>query len=200
MCTWLLPGHYKTKAGQTAFCCLSRLVFGGISAEADSHCLQSLQSLQTPDCLQTQDSCGLQEQDEHDHGHNISDHDRVKFPQREFPAAEFNFLDDPVRTDHPADQDGGQHGDEGHHETVADIIHQIQDLSYAAVGQGKLNIEDAVTQRDDDRNNSVKDRQDKGGRLPPCMEYLHAVGRDGLQYGNAAGQRWRQRLWAGRRT
>ena len=62
-------------------------------------------------------------------------------------------------------------------------------MSYAAVGQGKLNIEDAVTQRDDDRNNSVKDRQDKGGRLPPCMEYLHAVGRDGLQYGNAAGQR-----------
>lgn len=58
------------------------------------------------------------------------------------------FVDDVVGGDHPADEDGGQQGDEGHHHAIADVVHQIQQLAYGAVGQGDIQIEQAVAQGD----------------------------------------------------
>ena len=56
----------------------------------------------------------------------------------------FDFLDDPGGADHPADQDGRQHGDEGHHKAVADVIHEVQKLSDAAGRKLNFYIEKAV--------------------------------------------------------
>ena len=100
-----------------------------------------------------------------------------------------NLLHDPGRSDDPADQDRGQEGDKGHHEAVADIVHQVQDLGYTAVGQGDLHIKDAVAQGDDDRSGSVDNGQQDSGPPAARVEDLHAVGHNGLQDRHAAGQR-----------
>ena len=44
-------------------------------------------------------------------------------------AVLFDLVDDPVRFYDPADQDAREQGDERHQEAVADIVHQIQNLS-----------------------------------------------------------------------
>ena len=136
-----------------------------------------------------QHSRRLQEENEHDHRHDILDHNPVEALESELPAAVLDFLDDPVRADHPADQDSRQHGDEGHHKAVADVVHQIQKLAHAAVGQRELNIELAISQRDDDRSDGVNKRQRNRGGLPLGVEDFHTVGRDGLQHRHTAGQR-----------
>ena len=138
---------------------------------------------------EVQDSGGSKEQDEHDHRHDVLDHDPVEVLQAELPAAVLDFLDDPVGADDPADQDRGQHGDEGHHEAVADVVHQVQELADTAVGQRELHIELAVAQCDDDRCGRVEERQRDRGGLSFRVEDLHAVGCDGLQDRDAAGQR-----------
>lgn len=98
------------------------------------------------------------EEDEHDHRHYILDHDPVEALEAELASAVLDFFDDPIRADNPADQDRGQHRDEGHHEAVADVVHQVQKLADTAVGQRELNIELAVAQRDDDRSSGVEER------------------------------------------
>ena len=141
------------------------------------------------DRSEIQNSSRLQKENEHDHRHDILDHDPVETLQAESPAAVLHFLDDPVGADHPADQDGGQHGNEGHHEAVADVVHKIQKLTDTAVGERKLHIELAVAQGDDNGSGGVEERQRNCGGLPLCVEDLHTVGRDGFQYGYTAGQR-----------
>ena len=115
--------------------------------------METLAFLDKLNCKRTnasevQHSRRLQEKNEHDHRHNILDHDPVQPLQTELAPAVLDFLDDPGRTDNPADQNCRQHRDEGHHEAVADVVHQVQELADAAVGQRKLNVELAVAQRD----------------------------------------------------
>lgn len=99
---------------------------------------------------EVQHSCRLQEENEHDHRHDVLDHDPVEALEAELATAVLDFLDNPGRTDDPADQDRREHRDERHHEAVADVVHEIQELANASVGQRELNIELAVSQRDDD--------------------------------------------------
>ena len=122
-----------------------------------------------------QDAGRGKEQDEHDDRYDVLDHDPVEALEAELAAAVLDFFDDPVRTDHPADQDRGQHGDEGHHETVADIVHQIQELADAAVGQRELHIELAISQRDDDRSDGVEQRQRDCSGLSLGVEDFHTI-------------------------
>ena len=46
-----------------------------------------------------------------------------------------SFINNPLRTDDPADEDTGQQRNEWHQETVADIVHNIKQLSDRTVGQ-----------------------------------------------------------------
>ena len=140
-------------------------------------------------CSDIQNPRRSKEQNKHDHRHDVLDHDAVEVLEAEPPAAVLDFLDDPVGADHPADQDRGQHGDEGHHEAVADVVHQVQELADAAVGQRDLHVELAVAQRDDDGGRRVEESQRDRGGLALCVEDFHAVGHDGLQDRDAAGQR-----------
>ena len=87
---------------------------------------------------------GLQKQHQHHHRGNIADHHPVEFLAAEGLAAPLHLINDVIRRHDPADQDGGQQGDERHHNAVADIVHDIQQLSRRAVGQLHLKIEDAV--------------------------------------------------------
>ena len=94
--------------------------------------------------------CRRQEEDEHDHRHDVLDHDTVQPLKPELAPAVLDFFDDPVGTYDPANQDRGQHRDERHHKAVADVVHEVQKLADAAVGQRKLDVELAISQSDDD--------------------------------------------------
>ena len=62
----------------------------------------------------------------------------------------FHFADDPVWLYDPADQDAREQRDERHQEAVADIVHQIQELSSRSVRQLQLKVEYVVAKADHD--------------------------------------------------
>ena len=108
-------------------------------------------------------------------------------------SAAFHLLDDEGRLFHPADENGGQEGDKGHHHAVAHIVHDIQKLSGGSVWQLSFKIEQAVAQGDHGGSRQVNDRQGNDGLFAFGMEDLYTVGRDGFQHGDAGGQRGENR-------
>ena len=78
----------------------------------------------------SKDPGGLQKQHQHHHRSNVSDHHPVEFLAAEGLAVALHLVNDVIRCHDPADQDGGQQGNERHHNTVADIVHDIQQLSH----------------------------------------------------------------------
>ena len=72
-----------------------------------------------------QKSRGLQEQDHHDHRHNILDHRNIKPLSGKFTIGMFHLLDHPLRLHQPSHQDRREDRDKRHQETVTDIIHDI---------------------------------------------------------------------------
>ena len=54
------------------------------------------------------ESGGYKKQDQHYDRHDIADHEAVQTGTFEMLAVSFYFTDDPVWSDHPADQDTGQ--------------------------------------------------------------------------------------------
>ena len=69
---------------------------------------------------------GLQEQDQHHDGRDVADHDAVDALAAEMLAVAFHLADHIVGRLDPADEDGRQQGDQRHHDTVADVIHNIK--------------------------------------------------------------------------
>ena len=133
-----------------------------------------------------QDPHGLEKEDQHDHRDDIPDHEPEEALEAEPSPAVLHFLDDPVRTYDPADQDRGEEGDKGHEEAVADVIHDVEDLPDAPVRQRDFHIEETVPQGDDDGGCGIDSGQDQGRTSAAGMQDLHAVGGDGLQDRDAA--------------
>ena len=138
--------------------------------------------------LLSKDPSGLQKQHQHHYRGNIADHHPVELLAAEGLAVALHLVNDVIRRHDPADQDGGQQGNERHHNTVADVVHDIQQLRRRAVGQLYLKIEDAVTQRNDGGRGQINDRQHKYRLFAARVEDLHAVGGDGFQHRDAGGQ------------
>ena len=83
----------------------------------------------------SKDPGGLQKQHQHHHRGNIADHHPVELLAAEGLAVALHLVNDVIRRHDPANQDGGQQGNERHHDAVADVVHDIQQLSRRAVGQ-----------------------------------------------------------------
>ena len=81
-----------------------------------------------------QNAGGLQKQDQHHNGGHIADDDGVQGLAGELAAALFHLLRNELGFEHPADENGGQKGDQGHHYAVADVVHNVQQLGGGAVG------------------------------------------------------------------
>ena len=135
----------------------------------------------------------LKKQNQHNHRCDEANHDGVHFLAAEVFAVSFHLVDDVIRGYDPADEDRGEQGDQRHHEAVADVIHDIQQLAGGTVGQLHLKVEDAVAQGDDSGSGQVDDGQHQHGLFPAGVEDLHAVGCDGFQHGDAGGQRGKNR-------
>ena len=104
-------------------------------------------------------------------------------------AVFLHLVDDPLGADDPANQDAGEEADEGHQETVADVVHHIQKLSGAAVGQGQLEVEHVIAQTDENGGHQRVDTHHGAHLLAALVEDLHAVGHQSLHDGYTAGQR-----------
>ena len=94
------------------------------------------------------ESGGYKKQDQHYDRHDIADHETVQTGAPEGFSVSFHFTDDPVRSDHPADQNTGQEGDERHQEAVAEIVHNIEQLCDGSVWKLQLKIKLVVTKTD----------------------------------------------------
>ena len=108
--------------------------------------------------MKIEDPRRRKEQNKHDHRHDITDHDGVQCFETEAMAAILDLFGDPVRADDPSDEDRGEHGDERHHETVADVVHHVEELADASARKGHFDVKNAVPQRDHDGNCRVEDR------------------------------------------
>ena len=64
------------------------------------------------------ESGGYKKQDQHYDRHDIADHEAVQTGTFEMLAVSFYFTDDPVRSDHPADQNTGQQRNKRHQEAA----------------------------------------------------------------------------------
>ena len=80
---------------------------------------------------------GLEKQDGHHDRSDVTDHKGVKGLAAEGVAAGLHFLNNPLGLDDPAHQYAGEQRDKGHEETVADIVHQVQQLGGLSIGQGR---------------------------------------------------------------
>ena len=126
---------------------------------------------------------GGQEQDQHDHGHHIAHHHAIQLGPAEMLAVFLHLIDD------PADQDAGEETDKGHQEAVADVVHHVQKLSGAAVGQGQLEVEHVVAKADGHGGHQRIDAHHGAHFLAALVEDLHAVCHQRFHDGYAAGQR-----------
>ena len=105
-----------------------------------------------------EDSGGLQEEDSHHDRGDEPYHKAVKLFAGKSMAACFHLIHNPLRLQHPAHEDAGQQGDEGHQEAVADIIHQIKKLRGLTVGQRHFKIEQVIAQADHSGGSGGKQR------------------------------------------
>ena len=131
---------------------------------------------------------GGQEQDQHDHGHHIAHHHAIQLGPAEMLAVFLHLVDDPLGADDPANQDAGEEADKGHQEAVADVVHHVQKLSGAAVGQGQLEVEHVVAKADGHGGHQRADPHQGAHLLAALVEDLHAVGHQRFHDGYTAGQ------------
>ena len=104
-----------------------------------------------------------------------------------------HLADDVVRRFDPADENCRQQRNERHHDGVADIVHEVQQLTDRAVGQRQLKIELAVAQRNDGARRKIDHGQNNNRLFAVSMENFHTVCHDGFQHRNAGGQRRKNR-------
>ena len=104
-------------------------------------------------------------------------------------AVLFDLVDDPVRFYDPADQDAREQGDERHQEAVADIVHQIQNLSGRSVRQFQFKVEYVVAKADHDGRDKRINSDQRAHLLTRLMKQLHAVRYERLHDGYTGGQR-----------
>ena len=95
----------------------------------------------------SKDPGGLQKQHQHHHRGNIADHHPVELLAAEGLAVALHLVNDVIRRHDPANQDGGQQGNEGHHDAVADIVHDIQQLPHRSVGEQSSGQDDRTCHR-----------------------------------------------------
>ena len=103
-----------------------------------------------PCFLNIEDSRRHQEQNKHDDRHCETDHKGITAFHRERFSPVLHLFYDPAGSHDPSDQESREQGDKGHHNTVADIVHQIQELADASVGERQFQIKKAVSERNDD--------------------------------------------------
>ena len=132
---------------------------------------------------------GGQKQNEHDHGNNVAHHHAVELCAAEVLAVFLDLGDDPLRPHNPADQNARQQADEGHEETVADVVHHVEQLRGRTVGQRQLEVERVVTKADENCRDERVDADDGAHLLARLVEDLHAVGNERLHDGYTARQR-----------
>ena len=106
----------------------------------------------------------------------------------EADATQGDFIKDSLGLHDPADQDAGGNGNHGHQDIVADVVHDIQNLSNTAVGKSQIEVEDVITQADHDTSDQSQDGHGDGSGLALHMETVHGTGDNGLHHGNGRGQ------------
>ena len=132
---------------------------------------------------------GLHKQYQHHNRGNIAHHNGVELFAAEGFAVALHLTNDVIRCFDPADQNRGQQRNQRHHNAVADVIHDVQQLADRTVGQFDLEVEHTVSKGNDSRSGKIDDRQHQHCALSAGVEDLHAVGGDGFQHRDAGSQR-----------
>ena len=100
----------------------------------------------------------LHKQHQHHNRGNIAHHDSVELFAAERLAVALHLANDIIRRFDPADQYRGQQRNQRQHNAVADVVHDVQQLTDRAVGQLNLEVEHAVPQRNNSRRGQIDDR------------------------------------------
>ena len=95
-------------------------------------------------------ACCLHKQHSHNYRNDIFYHNNIHSFSAEFFAVSLHFVDNPLWFYNPADENAGENCNNRHKEAVADIVHQIQELADASVGERQFQIKKAVPERNDD--------------------------------------------------
>ena len=111
--------------------------------------LYIIQIISSSQCISCEDAGRLQKEDQHEERCHEANHDAVELFPVERLAVPLHFIDDVVRRHNPAEQEGRQQCDEGHHHAVADVVHDVEQLADRAVRQLHFKVEDAVAEGDD---------------------------------------------------
>ena len=108
----------------------------------------------------------LQKQDHKEYRGYELDHSNIQRFAPERIVILRNFINNGLRFYNPAYQDTGQDRYDRHHDIIAEIIHNIQNLRHGAVRQFVFKVEDIVAEAYDDADNKCVGRC-KGGALLP---------------------------------
>ena len=137
--------------------------------------------------LRSEQTDRLKQQDQqHDWSHKLN-HDDIQRFALEFELTLGNFVDDDLRLNNPADQDAGQECNQRHKDIVAEIVHNIKNLSDGAVGQCQFEVQCIVAQADNDAGNDCINGDNHGSLFSAQMECIHDTGNDSFHDRNRGG-------------
>lgn len=135
------------------------------------------------------ESGGYKKQDQHYDRHDIADHEAVQTGTFEMLAVSFYFTDDPVRSDHPADQNTGQQRNKRHQEAVADVVHDIKKLPDGTIWKFQFEIQFVVSETDQDSSDQRINTDSTAHFFTRFMVKFHTVSNQSFHDGNAGCQR-----------
>ena len=116
-----------------------------------------------------------QKQDQHHNRHDVFDHKTIQLLPCKALTVFLHLTDDPVRANHPADQDTRQQGNKRHQKAVADIVHHVEQLSGGTVWQRQFKVKHVVAKADQHRRYQRINADQSTHLFARLMKYFHTV-------------------------